>query len=107
MWHTPFRHRQLPACCPPPGCLVGRQTHTASNAIFTLKSLVEKLLRKGGGFMATNPRIPEPDNHARVHEEDSKKGHFPIPILIILAAAAILAALIWYFPKRVPTAPPS
>jgi hypothetical protein len=55
--------------------------------------------------VATNPRIPEPDNHARVHEEDTKKRHFPVPLIIIIVAAAILAALAWYLP-RTPVANP-
>jgi hypothetical protein len=65
--------------------------------------------------MATNPRIPEPhdpatvhDNHATVHEEDSRKRRFPVPLAILIVAAVILALLIWYLPRTpVPTAPPS
>jgi hypothetical protein len=55
--------------------------------------------------MATNPRIPEPHSHAKIHEEDSKKRHFPVPVVIIIVAAAILAALAWYLP-RTPVARP-
>ncbi len=55
--------------------------------------------------MASNPRIPEPHDHATMHEEDSQKRHFPVPLIIIIVAAIILAALIWYLP-RTPIAKP-
>jgi hypothetical protein len=55
--------------------------------------------------MATNPRIPEQHDHATVHAEESRKRAFPVPLIILIVAAAILGTLIYYLP-RTPKAEP-
>jgi hypothetical protein len=75
---------------------------------------ISKALNREGS-MATNPRIPEPrdpakvhDDHAVVHDEDSVKRRFPVPVAILIVAAVILALLIWYLPRTpVAQAPPA
>ncbi len=53
--------------------------------------------------MATNPKMPQvprekyPDDHARL--QLVKKSRFPWPIVALIAAGVILAAIIWYMPR--------
>ena len=50
--------------------------------------------------MATNPQYPEPQKphiHPRLQTPPEKK--FPWPLIAIIIAAAILAALIWWLPQ--------
>ncbi len=52
--------------------------------------------------MATNPQYPEPERRPPdVHPKlrVTKKSRFPWPLLIILAAAAILAGFIYWLPQ--------
>jgi hypothetical protein len=50
--------------------------------------------------MATNPQFPEQQRpHLQPRLQTPPKGRFPWPLVAIVIAAAILAALIWWLPQ--------
>lgn len=50
--------------------------------------------------MATNPQYPEPQKpHIHPRLQTPPKRNFPWPLIAIIIAAAILAALIWWLPQ--------
>jgi len=50
--------------------------------------------------MATNPQYPEPQKpHIHPRLQTPPKKQFPWPLIAIVIAAAILAALIWWLPQ--------